>query len=85
MNEQNDIVSKNEINKVILHLNCSNRRMFFALLAVCLTAIVLSIGTILIFVRSYGDREKNWQNTIRELMANRTPVVEVIDDGKTED
>jgi len=51
------------------YMTTTNRRMFHALLAVCLTFIL----TIIIFVVGYTIREKNWLNTIKEI----TPVTEV--------
>ena len=80
---ENVMISKNEVNKAILHLHWANRRMLIALISVCITAIILSIGTILIFVHSYSEREKNWQNTFRELV-NRTTVTEVYNGQKTD-
>ena len=53
------------------YMSTTNRRMFHALLAVCLTFIL----TIIIFVVGYTIREKNWLNTIRDI----TPVTEVTD------
>lgn len=77
------LVSRYEADKAIMHLNFANRRMLIAIITVCVTAIVISIGSILIFVKSYTAREKNWQETFRELV-NRTPVVEVSDGQKTD-
>lgn len=51
------------------YMSATNRRMFHALLAVCLTFLL----TIVIFVVGYTVREKNWLNTIREI----SPQVEV--------
>ena len=53
------------------YMTTTNRRMFHALLAVCITFIL----TIVIFVVGYTIREKNWLNTIKEI----TPVTEVTD------
>ena len=53
------------------YMTTTNRRMFHALLAVCLTFIL----TIIIFVVGYTIREKNWLNTIRDI----TPQTEVGD------
>ena len=53
------------------YMSTTNRRMFHALLAVCVTFIL----TIIIFVVGYTIREKNWLNTIRDI----TPVTEVTD------
>lgn len=82
MEEDKGMVSRYESDKAIMHLNFANRRMLVALISVCITAIILSIGTILIFVHSYSEREKNWQNTIRDLM-NKTPVTEVYNGQET--
>ena len=70
------LVSRYESDKAIMHLNFANRRMLIAIITVCVTAIVISIGSILIFVNSYTAREKNWQDTFRDLV-NRTTVTEV--------
>ena len=53
------------------YMSATNRRMFHALLAVCLTFLL----TIIIFVVGYTIRESNWLNTIKEI----TPVTEVAD------
>lgn len=54
----------------MMHSNATNRRMFLALIAVCLTFII----TVVIFVTGYTAREKAWLDTI-----NRTPVQEAAD------
>lgn len=46
---------------VMEHMSHSNRRMLIALLAVCVTFIL----TIVIFVRGYTVREKNWLDMIQ--------------------
>lgn len=51
------------------YMTHTNKRMFHALLAVCITFIL----TIVIFVVGYTVRERNWLNTIRDI----TPVTEV--------
>ena len=56
---------------IMEYMNTTNRRMFHALIAVCLTFVL----TIIIFVFGYTVREKNWLNTIKEI----TPVTEVAD------
>ena len=48
------------VDKAILHMNFSNRRMLIALITVCITFIL----TIVIFVTGYTVREKNWQDTL---------------------
>ena len=57
------------VDKAILHMNFSNRRMLIALLAVCITFIL----TIVIFVVGYTIRERNWQDTLLKV----TPHTEV--------
>ena len=51
---------KGYIDKAILHMNFSNRRMLIALITVCVTFIV----TIIVFVTGYTVRERNWQDTL---------------------
>ena len=48
------------VDKAILHMNFSNRRMLIALIAVCVTFII----TIVVFVTGYTVRERNWQDTL---------------------
>ena len=52
------------------HLSMSNRRLLIALLAVCLTFIL----TIIIFVKGYTEREKNWLDKL-------SPRIVEVDDG----
>ena len=51
---------KGYIDKAILHMNFSNRRMLIALISVCVTFII----TIVVFVTGYTVRERNWQDTL---------------------
>lgn len=51
---------KEYIDKAILHMNFSNRRMLIALVTVCVTFII----TIAVFVTGYTVRERNWQETL---------------------
>ena len=53
------------------YMTHTNKRMFHALLAVCLTFLL----TIIIFVVGYTVRESNWLSTIKEI----TPIAEVTD------
>lgn len=56
-----------------MHLSSENRRMFIALLAVCITMIL----TVIIFVNGYTIREKNRLDT-----QTQTPAItEVYDAG----
>lgn len=57
------------IDKAMLHMNFSNRRMLIALVAVCVTFIL----TIIVFVVGYTIRERNWQDTLLKI----SPAVEV--------
>ena len=84
MDREEGMVSRYESDKAIMHLAWCNRRMLIALIAVCITAITLSIGTILIFVHSYSEREKNWQETFRNIV-NKTPITEVYNGQATTD
>lgn len=59
------------VDKAILHMNFSNRRMLIALATVCVTFIL----TIIIFVVGYTIRERNWQDTLLKI----SPGVEVND------
>lgn len=68
MDEKKDQVS---IPFLMEYMSSTNRRMFHALLAVCLTFVL----TIIIFVVGYTIREKNWLNTIRDI----APQTEVTD------
>ena len=56
---------------IMEYMSATNRRMFHALLAVCITFLL----TIVIFVVGYTVRASNWLNTIKEI----TPVTEVAD------
>jgi uncharacterized membrane protein YbjE (DUF340 family) len=60
MDEKKDQIS---IPFLMEYMGITNRRMFHALLAVCLTFIL----TIIIFVVGYTVRESNWQNTVKEI------------------
>ena len=57
------------VDKAILHMNFSNRRMLIALVTVCITFIL----TIIVFVVGYTVRERNWQDTLLKI----SPGVEV--------
>lgn len=54
----------------MMHYNATNRRMFLALIAVCLTFII----TVIIFVTGYTAREKAWIDAL-----SKTPNTEVTD------
>ena len=48
---------------VMEHMSRNNRRMFLALLCVCVTFVL----TIVVFVFGYTVREKNWLDTLTRL------------------
>ena len=60
MDEKKDQVS---IPFLMEYMKTTNRRMFHALLAVCLTFVL----TIVIFVVGYTIREKNWLDTLQRV------------------
>ena len=67
-------VSRFEHENALWHYNMCNRRMFIALLAVCVTCIMI----IMIFVLNYNTREKRWQDNFTNLL---TTIMEVQSDG----
>ena len=61
----------------MMHYNWANRRMLIALLAVCLTfVIVVTINTI---------RETRWQETVKELQLQMTNAITEIQNGQGTD
>ena len=72
-----EMMDKNEVNKALLHCNWANRRMFFTVLAVCITfIIVVAINTI---------RETRWQATVRELQLQMTNAITEMAHGQNTD
>lgn len=69
--EKNDIpmVPKYWAEMMMMHMSRANKRLFIAVLAVCITSIL----TIIIFVNGYTTREKNRLDA----WAQRSPVTEV--------
>ena len=63
-------VDRYEHDKTLLCLNHQNRRMFFVVLAVCITFSLIIIA--------YTIREKNWLDTISRIC---TPAVTEVSDG----
>ena len=79
MNEKKECeyISQNDVNKALLHCNWANRRMLIALLAVCITFIVVvTINTI---------RETRWQDTVKELQLQMTNAITEIQNGQRTD
>lgn len=73
MSENKDTVSKLEHQTALMHYNWANRRMLIALIAVCLTFIVVvAINTV---------RETRWQDTVKELQTQMTNVITEIRNG----
>ena len=58
-NNDDDKVSRYESDKTKMYMNFANRRMLLALLAVCLTCIIIVINNTI--------RETNWQRTTKEM------------------
>ena len=48
---------------VLMHYNRANRRLLIARAVVCVTFI----GTIIVFVTGYTQREKNWLDTLQRV------------------
>ena len=71
--EEVKYISAFEHENVVWHLGWANRRMLIALIVVCVTFIV----TILVFVKGYTVREKNWLDTLGRM--NQTAATEVAD------
>lgn len=78
MEKECELISKNEVNKALLHCNWANRRMLIALVTVCITFVI----TIIVFVTGYTTREQNWLNTLKDM--RQTPVTEVSYGQKTD-
>lgn len=70
--EKNDIpmVPKYWAETMLTHMSRANKRLFIALLSVCITSILI----IIIFVSGYTMREKNRLDAISQM---RTPTAEV--------
>lgn len=71
-NEKNDIpmVPKYWAETMMMHMSRANKRLFIAVLAVCITSIL----TIIIFVSGYTTREKNRLDAWTQ---SKTPAAEV--------
>lgn len=73
MSENNDTVSKLEHQTALMHYNWANRRMLIAVIAVCVTfIIVVAINTVW---------ETRWQDTVKELQTQMTQVITEIRNG----
>lgn len=73
MSENKDVVSKLEHQTALMHYNWANRRMLIAVIAVCITfIIVVAINTV---------RETRWQDTVKELQTQMTQVITEIRNG----
>lgn len=76
--DNDEIVSRYQFDKTMMHMNFVNRRSFLSLIAVCVTFIL----TIIIFVVGYTVREQHWLNTIMQL---KTPAATEVTDGTQQD
>lgn len=75
--EQEKCIPYFDHQNTMLHYNWANRRMLIALLAVCLTfIIVVTINTI---------RETRWQDTVKELQLQMTSAITEIQNGQGTD
>ena len=75
--EQDKCIPYFDHQNTMLHYNWANRRMLIALLAVCLTfIIVVTINTI---------RETRWQDTVKELQLQMTNAITEIQNGQGAD
>ena len=75
--EQEKCIPYFDHQNTMLHYNWANRRMLIALLAVCLTfIIVVIINTI---------RETRWQDTVKELQLQMTSAITEIQNGQGTD
>ena len=75
--EQDKCIPYFDHQNTMLHYNWANRRMLIALLAVCLTfIIVVTINTI---------RETRWQDTVKELQVQMTNAITEIQNGQGAD
>lgn len=63
-------VDRFEHDKTLMCLNHNNRRMFFAILIVCLTFSLIIVA--------YTIREKNWIDLVARI---KTPAVTEVDNG----
>ena len=73
MSEKTDTVSKFEHQTALMHYNWANRRMLIAVIAVCVTfIIVVAINTV---------RETRWQDTVKDLQTQMTQVITEIRNG----
>ena len=73
--KETPMVPKYWAENMAMHLGRANRRMLFALITVCLTAIII----IIVFVRGYTEREKNWLDAMAAMRSD--PVTEVDRNG----
>lgn len=75
--QENDVpmVPKYWAENLAMHLGRANLRMLLALIAVCLTSIII----IIVFVRGYTEREKNWLDAMTAMKT--APVTEVDRNG----
>ena len=74
-NNETPMVPKYWAENMAMHLGRANLRMLLALISVCLTSIII----IIVFVRGYTEREKNWLDAMTAMKA--APVTEVDRNG----
>lgn len=57
------MIPQHQAETTFMHMTWANRRMLIALITVCVTFII----TILVFVKGYTVREKNWLDMLARL------------------
>lgn len=62
-----------DVQNTMMHYNWANRRMLIALIAICVTMILV----VIVFATNQTKREQMWQETIKEMY--RSTVTEVAD------
>ena len=52
-----------DVQNTMMHYNWANRRMLIALIAICVTMILV----VIVFATNHTKREQMWQETIKEM------------------
>ena len=68
-----------DVQNTMMHYNWANRRMLIALIAICVTMILV----VIVFATNQTKREQMWQETIKEMY--RSTVTEVADGQQNAD
>ena len=65
-----------DVQNTMMHYNWANRRMLIALIAICVTMILV----VIVFATNQTKREQMWQETIKDMY--RSTVVTEVADGQ---